>query len=742
MLIKQGSSGFCSGVRRSVNMALEAAGIYKKVFTLGDLIHNSAVVESLKNENVFPVADASALEAGDTLIISAHGVDHRRLEEISDRGIRIIDATCPFVAEIHAKVKDYFAHGYGIIILGDAGHAEIKGIAGCVGGAQIVSSVEEIDLSSHDKYLVVCQTTFSVEKYDIIKNFIEIQSRILSKIVVFFNSICYTTKVRQAEAKAISECSDAVIVVGDKRSSNTLKLFETAKNFCKKVYLISCISDLKDIQIGNEIIRLGLLSGASAPKELIMEVIEVMNDQSINGNVEFDSTATAGAITNEAEVKAAEVVAANTEAPRKKNDNQEMSMEAAMKKYGPKSYREGMRLKAKVVSADMNGISVSVDSLGKNDSGFIDKSEAEIDGSYSPENYKVNDELDVVIIPKTQGDKSRMINLSKKAYDAIKVDDEKVTGILAGEEFSICCTQEIKGGLLGKIGTYTVFVPASQLKAGFVQNLADYINKPLRLKALPPKEDEGTEEGKRPRNPKRIVASQRIIIEEEKRMREDDFWASIPVGTIVHGKVKRFAAFGAFVSLKYMDALVHNSELSWSKKKINSPEEVLTLNKSYDFVVLAADRETGKISLGYKQLQPKPYELAAQKYEVGTVVTGTVVRVAKFGVFVELEPGIDGLVHISQINHGWTKSAGDSLKVGQEVEVKVIKFEDEKITLSIKDLLPQDAVENTPVEGEEKSFDKRKPRKDRFSNEEDGPREYISSTTNATLADLFKDFNN
>lgn len=266
----------------------------------------------------------------------------------------------------------------------------------------------------------------------------------------------------------------------------------------------------------------------------------------------------------------------------------------------------------------------------------------------------------------------------------------------------------VKGGLLGKIGSYTVFVPASQIRIGYVKNLEDYTSKKLRLRALPPKEGE---EEKR-RNPKLIVASQRVILEEEKAAKEEAFWSTMVPGAIVSGKVKRFSAFGAFVSVKGFDCLAHISDLSWNK--ITDPSKVLTIGETYDFVVLKVDREAGKISLGYKQLQKKPYEIAAEKYPVGTVIKGKVERIFPFGAFVSIEDGVDGLVHVSQISHNWTKDANEVLKVGDEVEAKIIGFEDNRITLSIKELLPapettEEAPQATDGEAQEKPA-KRAPR--------------------------------
>ncbi len=755
MLIYRGMTGFCGGVQNAVDIALSKNN-NKIIYTLGKLIHNDRVIKMLEAAGVFAINDTAALNSKDTVIISSHGAPKNTIEKLLEKGIKVVDATCPFVKKIHEKVERDCAEGYGIVIVGDAEHTEVKGIAGWCHDAQIISAEKDMDFSLADKFSIVCQTTFDIDKYKQIKKNIQILATKLSKIVVFYDSICYTTLERQKEAVLLSSMSEAVLVLGDKSSSNTNRLIQIAKQNCPFVYLISNVADTKSVQIQN-ISKLGLMSGASTPNELITEVIRTMietnNDTVI---IEDVNVSQASEAEQQNETVATTEVTVEEQKKTPKKEEKKLSMADAMKKYAPRQYREGMRLKGSVVSADNTGILVALDNAGKNDTGFIDKDEVEIDGSYSPDNYKPGTEVEVVIIPKGNDKNNKSINLSKKAYDSLKIDDEKVKGILAGDEFTLSCTQEVKGGLLGKIGTYTVFVPASQIRMGFVQNLSEYLNKPLRLKALPPKDEPETnaDDERRPRNPKRIVASQRIVLEEEKQQKEEDFWNSIPEGSVVSGKVKRFASFGAFVSLKYMDALVHNSELSWSRKKINSPDEILTLNTVYDFQVLSVDRENGRISLGYKQLQPKPEEIAMTKYPVGTIATGKVVRLVKFGAFVELEPGIDGLVHISQINHGWIKDANEALKEGDEVEVKVMGIDNDRITLSIKELLPEEdmpmniemdlSTEDRPsrisqfnkrMEGQ----DRPEKRERRRRNEDfDEPREYISSTSVVTLADLFK----
>lgn len=758
MEIMLGEYGFCQGVQRAIDIALKASqkNAPAPVYTNTGLIHNNTVISYLENHNIFALGKEQKLNTLDTLIISAHGTDENYITKFLKQGVHVINAVCPFVNKIHEKVKEFCKkENTCIIIIGDRNHEEVKGISQACKCFQVINSASEIDFTQAEEFLVVVQTTFSNSLYGEIKQNINDLANILLKRVEFFNSICYTTLCRQNECETIAKQSDTVLVIGDKNSSNCSKLYNIAASNCTDVRLVQNEIELNSIQINKKIAKLGILSSASTPKELTMEVFNRMSEMNKVDTLATEEVETQVPVAQmEEEQKPAEVTA-----------SAEPTMDELMNKsskYSPKPFREGMKLKAAVSNADATGINVAiVDGYGKNDYGFIPKEEAEIDGSYDMTNYKQGDILDVIMIPKPPQDKLKAICLSKKKYDLLKLDDERVKKILEGEEFTLKCSQAINGGLLGRIGTYTVFVPASQIRMGYVKNLEEYLDKTLRLKILPPRE-ELDEEGnvKKAHNPKRIVASQRVILEAEKSQKDDEFWEKIYEGAIVNGKVKRFAEFGAFVSLKHMDALVHNSDLSWSKKRINNPAEVLEINNSYDFVVLSADRENNKISLGYKQLQKKPFELAQEKYPVGSIITGKVARVVSFGAFVELEPGIDGLVHVSQIKHGWIQSALEVIKEGDEVTVKVMSYDNEKITLSIKELLP---VEEAPQEEKaeeyfsEKSeerpsklatFNKRmegqlekspRPKRVRKEREEDNnePKEYSSSNATVTLGDLF-----
>ena len=755
--------GFCKMVERAIAIAESAAEEFpdKKVYTLGRLAHNDRVSERLSKKGISVALSPEELTAGDVLVISAHGAPPSVYAASAKRGIIVRDATCPNIVKIHDTIKKYGEKGYFVLLIGDEKHREIVGDSGWARDVAVADNAEKaisiLTEKSVEKAVVVFQTTFEVEKYSDIADKLQKFAENSKKTLVILKSICYTTIERQAEAESLSESADVVLVVGDRGSSNTAKLLEISRKKADAV-LIEKVSDLQSAKIKNNITKLAVLAGASTPKELTMEVIYTM-EQNNTPDVAIDVNPTEVAEekvteTVTEEVKADEAVVETAEKPVQKKKKEITTMEEAMKAgFAPKSYRENQRVRVTVESVDQTGVNVSLNLGGKNDAGFIAASEMEIDGSFDPANYTVGETLEAIIIPKADA-KSKTINLSKRKCDEIFVGDAAAQHILNGEDFKLKITSVTKGGLLGKLGSYTIFVPASQIRMGFVKNLEDYVGKELRLRMLPPKEEEG---GRKP-NPKRIVASQRVILEEEKAQREDEFWANVVPGAVVEGKVKRFAQkdgkyFGIFVSVFNKDCLLHISDLSWTK--VEDPSEVLKLNETYNFLVLKADREADKVSLGYKQLQKTPYQLAAEKYHVGDVVKGTVARIKDFGAFISLEPGIDGLVHVSEISHNYIKSAADALKVGDEVEAKIINFEKDKITLSIKACQEPEVQEvaekeesDAPAQTSSRiaKFHNRaqgaedQPKRRRRDEERDNEvHEYYSSgSTGATFADLFK----
>lgn len=740
-------------MKKAVNTAVSLAEKYGKIYTLGELVHNELVTEYLceKGAICLKTEDCDKLKKGDVALIRAHGITKELEAELKERGIVLFDATCPVVKRNQKLAEDRAKTGDDVIIVGDKNHDEVIGVASYAGkNCKVVSDGVTLPIGEKSTSILF-QTTILPEKFEKIEEFAKNFEKNHNNLVGIFNTICYTTKEKQDEARALAEKSDAVLVLGSHTSANTRRLFEVVKEVNPNTFFVENANDaLNQTKFIKDIQCVSIVAGASTPPWLIQEVTRLMSETQKNA-VE----------TVETEVKNEATLQEQTVAEEKEPTTMADLLKSATS-VGYTNYKVGKRIKGKVISAGDSGIYVAIG--GKKD-GFIDKSEASLDGNYNPADYKEGDEIQATILAVNK----EYVSLSKKDVDAVRLEEAEAEKALAQGEFSLTMTEVVKGGLRGRLGQYTIFVPASQIRMGYVSNLEDYKGKTLRLTLMPPKEKENTEaegeetaqsEDKPQKKSRYLFASQRIILEREKKEKEDLFWNNIHVHDIVTGKVKRFTQFGAFVNVRGFDCLAHISELSWNK--ITDPSTVLTIGESYDFVVLKMDRETGKISLGYKQLQKKPYEVAAEKFPVGTVIKGKVERIFPYGAFVSIDDGVDGLVHVSQISHNWIKDANEALTVGQEVEAKIIGFDDNRITLSIKELLP--APEETQVqEGQEEATDeekaaKRSSRVKKFEQKvADGenkrerrgakkessnePKEWVSGSSSATLGDLFKNLN-
>ena len=733
------SAGFCGGVSGAVNLALDLAEKHPRVYTLGELVHNELVTEYLKERGVvaLPNDQWHTLKSGDVAVIRAHGIPVEIETDLRGRGVELYDATCKVVKRIHNIVEDRHKVGDFVYLIGDKNHDEVVGTFSYAhGNGEILSGLSEVE-KIEKSASVVFQTTILAEEYQKICNFLSNLQKNSDKSFGIFDTICYTTKARQDETRALALKYDAVVVLGSRNSANTRRLFQVAKEVNENVFFVENPSQLNQIR-NKEFYSISIVAGASTPPWLIQEVTKLMSE-TLNNTVEVKEEATLQMKANAAETGA----------------EKELTMEDIVKSdraMGYANYKKGKKYDGIVLNADENGIYVGMQ-IGKKD-GFIDKADAEVDGTYDPANYKKGDSISGIYTGESNKD---YIVLSKKDVDLKILEDAEAEKALAGGEFDLTISEVVKGGLRGRLGSYTVFVPASHVKMGYVKNLEDYKGKTLHVVQLN-EEAEENEEEKANKKSKFIVASAKKYLEREKQAKEDEFWNNIHVHDIVNGKVKRFTAFGAFVSVKGFDCLAHISELSWNK--ITDPSTVLTIGESYDFVVLKMDRATGKISLGYKQLQKKPYEVAAEMFPVGTIIKGKVERIFSYGAFISICDGVDGLVHVSQISHNWIKDANEILKAGEEIEAKIIGFEDNRITLSIKELLPApEVVEEAPAaesdaeatekpkkssrvkkfedkvaEGEEKR--ERRTRKAAEATTE--PKEFISGSSSATLGDLFK----
>ncbi|MCL2062270.1 MAG: bifunctional 4-hydroxy-3-methylbut-2-enyl diphosphate reductase/30S ribosomal protein S1 [Firmicutes bacterium] len=684
-LLKSEHCGFCFGVQNAVNLAMRAAKEHpdKKVYTLGKLIHNETVTEKLAALGAAEAQSPLDIENGAVVIIRSHGVGRDVLEQLQQKDAVIIDATCPFVKKIQDKAREYHAKGFQIVILGEKGHPEVIGINGwCGGQAVIINSEAQAEaLSAYENVCVVAQTTFSAERYNAI---VKIIQKLQHKSVEIFDTICYTTYARQKEAYTIAKECDAVLVLGSQKSSNTLKLFDICKSVCERSYRISQASEIKKIKFKASD-KIGIVAGASTPEELITEVVELMSGK-------FKS-----------EVQNAEFMEALEESPV--------------------ALREGKRIKGTVIMADEKGVSVNI---GHKKDGFIPNDEASL-GAYDPEEFVAGAEVEALIVS-TKANESGCIMLSKKSVDAAKEGDRQVEIIRNGEPFELVMEKDTKGGLLSKLGNYTVFVPASQVRESFVKDLKQFAGKSLRLTAIE------IDDQKR-----RIVASARKLTEEERKAREEIFWNAVKPDVIVNGKVKRITNFGAFVSVDGFDCLAHITDLSWNRLK--SADDVVKIGQSYDFLVLSADRERGRVSLSYRLLQAHPFDVCIEKYPVGSKLKGKVMSILPFGAFVEIEAGVEGLVHVSEAAHNYVKSVSEVVKAGDEVEVMVLSIDPDhkKINLSIKACLPDDGTAEDGARTEDGAQKGKGAKKGSKKKGSEPGAEWVEDASNNPFAELLQD---
>ncbi len=665
------SGGFCRGVRKAVDTAMSVPP--ENTFIYGEIIHNPDVVARIERRGIRTTEELEELPAGCSVIIRSHGVGKEVYRYCEEKGINVIDCTCGFVRRTQKIVEREYAAGRTVVIIGGKSHPEVIGINGWCGNTAYVFSDEGEDFSvlADKEVSVVVQTTFSAKKFDKIIKIIE---KVCKKKVAVFKTICYTTIERQAEAEKLARQCDAMLVIGGLNSSNTNKLCDVCKEHCTHVFRLEN-ADSFDKEIIKNFKRLGIVTGASTPDEQTREVLTKMVDIETEENVTTMEDVVAG-------------------------------MDNAQTKF-----KKGDIVKAIISDATDDGLQVLLPGTKKEI--LLDKSEVDCE-EYSKEAYaaKVGDEIELMITD------LKPVRLSQKMIKQAKEEEAMIASIEAGEEFSVVCTGSNKGGLTSSLGTYSVFVPAREIRSGYVNDLTKYVGKKLRLKAIEIKNERRKE----------IIASQRVIIEAEKQAREAEkqareaeFFANIHVDDVVEGKVERVTDFGAFVSVNGFDCLAHISDLSWTGvKKVT---DVLEIGQTYQFKVLKVDEEKKKVSIGYKQLQPQPWDLVAGKYAEGDVIEGKVVRITPFGAFVEVEKGVDGLVHVSQISYEWLENPTSALSIGQEVQAKILALDPaaKKMSLSIKALQPRP---EQPARREREEGDA--PRSKRSRRE---PREYSDEMT-------------
>lgn len=629
------TSGFCFGVDKAVKTLFELLEkTNDTIYTLGPIIHNERVVKELESKGVKVIQDISEASEGSHVVIRTHGVPIDVYDYINKNNIKVTDATCPYVKKIHNLVSKKQADGYKIIIAGDKNHPEVVGINGwCRNSAIVIGEPEEAEslVPDDSNYCVVAQTTFNREKWEKIIRLLKNKYKNLEE----YDTICNATTTRQLEVVEISKSVDMMLVIGGKNSSNTQKLFEISSMYCQNTYKIETAGDLPPVDI-KRIKKIGVTAGASTPQWIVKEVLEKMNEIYTN-------------------------------------DVEESFMDAFEKSFI--SLQTGQIVKGKVVG--FNNSEVYVDIGYKSDGTipadqFVDSSDTKISDV-----VKIGDEVEASVV--RVNDAEGTVLLSKRKVDAIKGIETIEKAYETKETLTATVTEVINGGVIALCYGLRVFIPASQIGERYEKDLTKYINAKIKIRII-----------EFDKKKKRIVGSQRVVLKEEKEKKLQDIWNSIEIGKKYTGVVKSFTNFGAFVDIGGVDGLIHLSELSWGK--IKHPSEVLKIGQQVEVTVLEFDKEKNRISLGYKKEQDNPWYNIDKKYKVGDVVKGTVVRLVPFGAFIELEKGVDGLVHISQISNIRIAKPDDVLKQGQEVEAKILDLdvENKKISLSIKEVNPID----------------------------------------------------
>ncbi|MBQ8312039.1 MAG: bifunctional 4-hydroxy-3-methylbut-2-enyl diphosphate reductase/30S ribosomal protein S1 [Clostridia bacterium] len=620
------------GVRRAVEAASAVADAGKPSCTLGELIHNPQVVEMLRSRNVPPVASAEEA-AGRQVLIRSHGVSPDVIDSLHQAGCEVLDLTCPFVDKLHRIVAEGTAADCPVILVGEKEHPEVRGTAGwSKGEVYVVATPEEASqLPDLPKALAVAQTTFPPERWEAIVEVLKEKVQELSA----HSTICSATETRQREAKELAQRMDAMIVIGGRNSANTQKLYAACKSRCPRTILVECAAEIPPAFANIYSDKIGITAGASTPDGSLKEVVTRMTDIE---NKDFMA-----------------------------------EIEATLVKIRP-----GQTVTGTVVQVTEDEVCVNI---GYKADGLIKRSDL------TQQDVQLGDEIEVEVVKVNDGEGNVLLSqrniVNRKAWEALMAKYE------AGEYVEAVGKEAVKGGLIADVDGVRAFVPASQLSQRYVEKIADFVGKDMKLKIIEVDKQK-----------KRIVASRKAVMAEESAAKKAAAWENLEEGIVIHGIVRRLTDFGAFVDVGGVDGLIHITDLSWGR--IKHPSEVVKPNQEIDVKILSLDKERERIQLGYKQLQPRPWDNATEKYPEGSIVEGKAVRITEFGAFVELEPGLDGLVHISQCALNRVAKVEDAVKVGEIVRVKVLSVDPEKkrISLSIRQVLEEEAFEEIPAEVE------------------------------------------
>lgn len=634
------TAGFCFGVKRAVDMVYEQAG-KGKIYTYGPIIHNEEVVKDLETKGVHIIENEQQLKElkEGTVVVRSHGVEREIYNLIREQSLELVDATCPFVKKIHNIVDKDSAEGKQIIIVGNREHPEVMGIVGWCNQAPIVLESEE----EAENLSISDETDLSLVSQTTFnhKKFNSIVEIFQKKgyNITVYNTICNATEERQKEAASIARQVDAMIVIGGRNSSNTQKLYDISKKECANTYYIQTLVDL-DLAAFESVGRVGITAGASTPNQIIKEV---------HGSMAEDfGTMFEASLAEESRISVGRIV------------------------------------KGTVIDVKENEIILNINYKAD---GIITKNEYSNDINISlKDKVQVGETIEAKVIKTNDGD--GQVLLSVKRVAAEKANEKLEEAYNNEEVLKGTVSQVLDGGLIATVEEASVFIPASLVSDVYEKDLSKYKDQEIEFKI--------TEFNPRKR---RIIGNRKMLIEAEKRAAKEALFARINVGDTVEGKVKNVTDFGAFIDLGGADGLLHISEMSWGR--VDNPKKHFSVGQ--EVKALIKDIQGEKIALSLKFENTNPWLTADEKYAVGNVVNGRVARMTDFGAFVELEPGVDALLHVSQIAREHIEKPSSVLSIGQEIEAKVVDFrlEEKKISLSIKALLPEEEVPEEDVQDTE-----------------------------------------
>ena len=630
------TAGFCFGVNRAVKLTYELLEQGRPVATLGPLIHNPQVVEDLESKGAITCDSVDDVPDGYEVVIRSHGVGQSVYDKISTRRLAYHDATCPFVTKIHKIAARAGAEGAILLVAGDAKHPEVQGIVGhTTGKVEVFANLAELEkllpeLTQQKSIFAVAQTTFNVQSWETCKEFLKNQCT-NAKI---FDTICNATWARQQEAEDLSQKCDHMVVIGGHHSSNTQKLLQVAARHTKAIN-VETADELDPSWLAGAA-RVGVTAGASTPSSIIEEVLNSMSEE-IRDDMSFEEM-----------LKATEANA---------------------------NVYTGKIVKAKVISVSPTECIVGVD--GSKHTGIVPLREMSHDPNAKMEDLvKEGDELDLVVV-KTN-DQEGVDTLSRVRFEAQKGMKDVSEAAENGTVMEGDVMEANKGGVVVNVKGVRVFVPRSQATMRRDEDYTKLVGQHVKLVIT---ECAG----------RKIVGSINKVTAEENKAKRDEFWKNVEVDKQYTGVVKSLTSYGAFVDIGGVDGLCHISELSWNN--IKHPSEVVSVGDTIEVYVKSYDPENQKVSLGYKKEEDNPWEKLKNEYPIGSEFEAPVVSITKFGAFVRILPGIDGLVHISEISNERVNKVSDVLKVGDMVKVKLINvdFDRKRISLSMKACLDEAA---------------------------------------------------